>query len=149
MTITDEAVEAAARALDPEIWEFLPSAEQSTRPSAAGLHARRETSLHYARAALTAALPFMGVTQEQGSSQDTGKHPCGEQPSPAVSATAALAPCPFCGEQEGLYPAHRGLGGGKPYAIDCLGCGIDFTPREGMDAVAAWNRRSSARTGEA
>lgn len=30
--------------------------------------------------------------QENSSSRDTDKHPCGEQPSPAVSATAALAP---------------------------------------------------------
>jgi Lar family restriction alleviation protein len=52
-----------------------------------------------------------------------------------------LKPCPFCGEKNELYPAHRGLGGGEPFSIDCLGCGIDFTPREGMDVIAAWNRR--------
>lgn len=70
--------------------------------------------------------------------------PCGEQLEPAVEATAALAlkPCPFCGEQGELYPAYRGLRGGTPYAVDCLGCGIDFTPRDGVDAVAAWNRRN-------
>lgn len=55
----------------------------------------------------------------------------------------ALLPCPFCGEAEELYPAHRGMGGGKPFAIDCLGCGIDFTPREGADVIAAWNRRAA------
>lgn len=52
-----------------------------------------------------------------------------------------LKPCPFCGTEEGLYPSHYWPGGGKPYAIDCIGCGMDFTPREGMDVVAAWNRR--------
>jgi len=63
-----------------------------------------------------------------------------------------LLPCPHCGEAEELYPAHRGFGGGKPYAIDCLGCGADFTPREGTDVIAAWNRRAptkaEARIGE-
>lgn len=53
-----------------------------------------------------------------------------------------LLPCPHCGEADELYPAYRSLGlGSKPYAIDCLGCGADFTPREGMDVIAAWNRR--------
>jgi Lar family restriction alleviation protein len=52
-----------------------------------------------------------------------------------------LLPCPFCGEAEELYPAHHGMGEGEPYAIDCLGCGIDFVPREGTDVRAAWNRR--------
>lgn len=55
----------------------------------------------------------------------------------------SLLPCPFCGEVEELYQALRGMGGGKPYAIDCLGCGIDFVPREGFDVVAAWNRRAA------
>lgn len=56
-----------------------------------------------------------------------------------------LKPCPFCGEKNELYPAYRGDKGGNlhsPYAIDCLGCGFDFTPREGMDVFAAWNRRA-------
>ena len=53
-----------------------------------------------------------------------------------------LAPCPFCGGTEGLYPSYRGLGGGKPYAIDCIGCGMDFVPREGRDVIAAWNTRA-------
>lgn len=57
-----------------------------------------------------------------------------------------LQPCPFCGEAEHLYPAYRLDKSGKcvepPYAIDCLGCGHDFTPRDGNDARAAWNRRA-------
>lgn len=57
---------------------------------------------------------------------------------------SALLPCPHCGEAEELYPAHHGMGGGKPYAIDCLGCGADYTPRTGADVVAAWNRRAQA-----
>lgn len=57
-----------------------------------------------------------------------------------------LLPCPFCGEAEELYPAHRWPGSGLPYAIDCLGCGIDFTPREGTDVIAAWNRRAPLPT---
>lgn len=52
-----------------------------------------------------------------------------------------LKPCPFCGTTEGLYPSHHWPGTGKPYAIDCIGCGMDFTPREGMDVVSSWNRR--------
>jgi Lar family restriction alleviation protein len=54
-----------------------------------------------------------------------------------------LKPCPFCGEREHLYPSHHWPGTGAPYGIDCLGCGIDFTPREGMDVIAAWNRRAA------
>lgn len=53
-----------------------------------------------------------------------------------------LKPCPFCGEKEELYPAMKGMGGGKPYAIDCVGCGFDFVPRAGVDVIAAWNRRT-------
>lgn len=52
-----------------------------------------------------------------------------------------LKPCPHCGETEHLYPAYHGHGGGKPYAIDCVTCGYDFSPREGMDVVEMWNRR--------
>lgn len=58
----------------------------------------------------------------------------------------ALLPCPHCGEAEHIYPAYRVDKDGKchsPYAIDCIGCGYDFTPREGMDVFAAWNRRAS------
>lgn len=66
-----------------------------------------------------------------------------EKPS---STETALQPCPFCGEKEELYPAYRQPGGGKPYAIDCLGCGIEFVPREGADVVAAWNRRAPIGT---
>lgn len=55
----------------------------------------------------------------------------------------ALLPCPFCGEVDELYPGYRGWGEGKPYQIDCVGCGIEFTPREGMDVIAAWNRRTN------
>lgn len=53
-----------------------------------------------------------------------------------------LEPCPHCGEAEELYRSYHGLGCGEPYAIDCLGCGCDFTPREGMDVIAAWNARA-------
>lgn len=54
----------------------------------------------------------------------------------------ALAPCPFCGTVEGLYPSYHFPGSGAPYAIDCVGCGMDFTPREGMEVFEAWNRRA-------
>ena len=53
-----------------------------------------------------------------------------------------LKPCPFCGEQNELYPCVIGFGEGKPYAIDCIGCGMDFVPREGRDVIAAWNTRT-------
>lgn len=59
-----------------------------------------------------------------------------------------LKPCPFCGSTEGLYPGYHRLPGEtfklepKPYQIDCIGCGIIFEPRRGMDVVAAWNRRA-------
>jgi Lar family restriction alleviation protein len=60
-------------------------------------------------------------------------------------ANKRLKPCPFCGEREHLYRSYRRWGAGNeldgPYGIDCLGCGIDFIPRDGMDVVAAWNRR--------
>lgn len=55
--------------------------------------------------------------------------------------SAPLKPCPFCGEAEHLYPSYRHLGAGAPYAVDCLGCGMDFVPRDGMDVIAMWNRR--------
>jgi hypothetical protein len=55
-----------------------------------------------------------------------------------------LLPCPHCGEANELYPAQRRMGDSKPYAIDCLGCGADYTPREGFDVVAMWNRRVPA-----
>lgn len=54
----------------------------------------------------------------------------------------SLKPCPFCGTDDHLYPAHHHLGHGKPYAIDCVRCGYDFTPRTGFDVVAMWNRRA-------
>ena len=54
-----------------------------------------------------------------------------------------LLPCPFCGHDDQLYPAHHFPGTGPAYAIDCLRCGIDFTPREGMDVAAKWNTRAS------
>lgn len=56
-----------------------------------------------------------------------------------------LLPCPHCGEPDELYLCVREIGAignvGKPYAIDCLGCGYDFQPREGFDVVELWNRR--------
>jgi hypothetical protein len=62
-----------------------------------------------------------------------------------------LLPCPHCGEVEELYPSYRwkAFSGGewqlqdKPYAIDCIGCGYDFVPREGRDVIAMWNRRAA------
>lgn len=58
-----------------------------------------------------------------------------------------LKPCPFCGKDDGLYPSHEWPGGGKPYAIDCVRCGFDFTPRKGMDVVEMWNRRDADEEG--
>lgn len=59
-----------------------------------------------------------------------------------------LKPCPHCGEANELYPSYRLDKDGKyiepPYAIDCLGCGTDFTPRDRKDAREAWNRRATA-----
>lgn len=60
--------------------------------------------------------------------------------------TDRLLPCPHCGEAEHLYPSYRNMGAGKPYAIDCLGCGADYVPRDGMDVIAMWNRRSPAQS---
>lgn len=63
-----------------------------------------------------------------------------------------LLPCPHCGTIEGLYPSYRIKDWTtrpymtleeKPYAIDCVGCGYDFTPRPGMDVIAMWNRRAA------
>jgi Lar family restriction alleviation protein len=63
---------------------------------------------------------------------------------------STLLPCPFCGERDELYPAYRVDKDGKcmqpPYAIDCLGCGIDVTPRDGMNAKDAWNRRAGEKS---
>lgn len=67
-----------------------------------------------------------------------------------MSAQPAIKPCPFCGETEEVYPAYRTRRDpdgmircvGRPYAIDCVGCGFEFVPREGMDTVAMWNRRT-------
>ncbi len=52
-----------------------------------------------------------------------------------------LLPCPHCGFDDELYPAYHDMGAGEPYAIDCLRCGYDFTPREGLDVRALWNKR--------
>jgi Lar family restriction alleviation protein len=65
-----------------------------------------------------------------------------------MAHTPELLPCPFCGEKDELYPSYRLSGASKPYGIDCLGCGIDFTPREGMDVIAAWNRRAALASRE-
>jgi hypothetical protein len=63
-----------------------------------------------------------------------------------VSAAPKLLPCPLCGEQEHLYPGYRWETPtkmtDKPHLIECLGCGFDFVPREGMDVIAMWNRRA-------
>lgn len=56
-----------------------------------------------------------------------------------------LLPCPHCGEPDELYLCVREVGEigklTKPYAIDCLGCGYEFHPREGFDVVELWNTR--------
>lgn len=56
-----------------------------------------------------------------------------------------LLPCPFCGEANHIYLGYRWPGGGEPYQVDCVGCGIEFEPRKGMDVIAAWNRRYDPR----
>ena len=66
--------------------------------------------------------------------------------------TEKLKPCPHCGSVKGLYPSynwHREddqiVMDDKPHAIDCICCGYDFTPREGMDVIAMWNKRHDRR----
>lgn len=64
----------------------------------------------------------------------------------------ALKPCPHCGEKEELYPCYRQTAfqiAAKPYAIDCLGCGFEFVPREGMDVIEKWNTRVANARDEA
>lgn len=68
----------------------------------------------------------------------------------AHTEQAALKPCPHCGEADQIYPGYRTReSGGRirliepAYEIDCLGCGTTFTPRDGEDAIKAWNRRVS------
>lgn len=56
-----------------------------------------------------------------------------------------LKPCPFCGETDELSLGFHGFGEGEPYEVDCLGCGIEFIPRKGVDVIAAWNRRDDPR----
>jgi hypothetical protein len=64
-----------------------------------------------------------------------------------LAVQTELLPCPHCGEVEHLYPSYRLKDRAsfkledKPYAVDCVGCGYDFVPREGLDVIAAWNRR--------
>lgn len=60
-----------------------------------------------------------------------------------------LKPCPHCGEANELYRGMRDMGRSGPFSIDCLGCGADFVPREGMDVVAAWNRRDESAISQA
>lgn len=131
-TITDEAVEAAARVLDPIAFDRRN-------------HDRmRDYARLQARKVLTAALPFMGVG-EQCSSQDPGKHPCGEQPSPAVSATAALAPCPFCGAPAEIIEIEDGENEGGS-CVSCTRCqassNVEFGRKENF--VSNWNARVGA-----
>ena len=64
---------------------------------------------------------------------------------PSVPTEQALLPCPFCGTVEGLYPSFMGVPL-RLVAIDCVGCGIDFTPRDGMNVVESWNRRAPLTT---
>lgn len=56
--ISQAAIEAAARALDPEVWaDDMPI---STRDDVVAFHARRNTSCQIARTAILAALPHLG-----------------------------------------------------------------------------------------
>lgn len=69
----------------------------------------------------------------------------GETMKPPIAVRAqpgALLPCRFCGERDEIYPTYRWPGDGIPYEVDCLGCGTTVTPREGEDAISAWNRRA-------
>lgn len=52
-----------------------------------------------------------------------------------------LLPCPHCNEANEIYLCVR-RAGEKPYAIDCLGCGYEFVPRDGFDVMSMWNRRA-------
>lgn len=56
-----------------------------------------------------------------------------------------LKPCPFCGFDDHLYPAYDFPGTGPCRGIDCLRCGIDFVPRNGIDVFSAWNKRADAK----
>jgi hypothetical protein len=64
-----------------------------------------------------------------------------------LAVQTELLPCPHCGEVEHLYLSYRLKDRAsfkledEPYAVDCVGCGYDFVPREGLDVIAAWNRR--------
>lgn len=132
-TITDEAVEAAATALNPWAWQEFDVICLTVT------HAR-DKARSIARAALTAALPFMGVG-EQGSSRDPGQHPCGEQPSPAVSATAPLAPCPFCGDDEPSFIGPPDAPAGMVF-VGCETCGGRGMACGKYEAARQfWNRR--------
>lgn len=68
---------------------------------------------------------------------------------PEALAGLTLEPCPFCGEVNDLFLGYRKVGDEEPFAIDCLGCGTRFTPRDGVNAKAAWNRRPAQREAEA
>ena len=67
-----------------------------------------------------------------------------------MSEKQELLPCPFCGDTESLYPSYNIKDRttrpitleAKPYAIDCIRCGYDFTPRVGRDVITMWNRRA-------
>lgn len=57
--------------------------------------------------------------------------------------SVTLLPCPHCGGSEGVYPGYKWPGGGPCIDIDCIECGYDFKPREGLDVIAMWNRRAA------
>lgn len=76
-------------------------------------------------------------------SQDPGHHPCGEQPDPALGATAALAPCPFCGPGNSI-PGYWFDDATQAWRVSCgrCGSGTGFRPRwSESDAAKAWNTR--------
>ena len=53
-------------------------------------------------------------------------------------------PCPFCGEQEGVY-SEAGTEATGPHAaiVRCSGCNAVHCHNTEAEAIAAWNRRAS------
>ena len=52
-------------------------------------------------------------------------------------------PCPFCGEQEGVY-SEAGTEATGPHAaiVRCSGCNAVHCHNTEAEAIAAWNRRA-------
>lgn len=53
-------------------------------------------------------------------------------------------PCPFCGEQEGVY-SEAGTEATGPHAaiVRCSGCNAVHCHNTEAEAIAAWNRRAA------